>query len=307
VLVRDHAVVDLESGIGREPSPGRDADADNHEVALDHIAHTRKYARDRAIALERIDPMVEEHLDAVLDVHVAVERADLGTQDALVGQLQRIDDSYVEATLARRGCKLAADPAGADHGDAGAVHQLGPQHIAVGERPQVVNAFQGGARHLDPSRLGSRGQQQPVVRQLLSVTEGHARGLRVDRRHGRARLKLDVVLGVEVGRVHVRLLALGLAAEVLLGQRRALVGPLGLGADQDDPPVEAAVAQLLSRLGAGQAGADDHECLLTHRIFLPVKVGYRLTLVSPGGSYRDASLASVSAPSISPKSRSAMS
>src|SRR5438270_13878679 len=66
--------------------------------------------------------------------------------------------------------------------------------------------------------------------------------------------------------MRVSLLALGVAAQVLLGQGRALIRPLGLRADEDHASVEAALAQLLGRLGAGEARADDYECLLSHRV-----------------------------------------
>lgn len=42
--------------------------------------------------------------------------------------------------------------------------------------------------------------------------------------------------------------AFGLAAQVLLGQRWALVRALLLGTDQGDPPVEALLAQCLGGL-----------------------------------------------------------
>ena len=75
------------------------------------------------------------------------------------------------AALARRGGELAADPAGADDGHAAAVPEPLAQHVAVGERAQVVDPVELGARDLDPPRLGARGQQQPVVRQLAAVVE----------------------------------------------------------------------------------------------------------------------------------------
>ena len=59
-------------------------------------------------------------------------------------------------------------------------------------------------------------------------------------------------------RVDVDRLALGLAQQVVLGQRRTLVRPLVLLPDQHDRAVEALVAQGLRGLGAGQARPDDH-------------------------------------------------
>ena len=49
------------------------------------------HARDRAAALKRIHALAEQQLDAVLRVHVAIEARDLGAEDPLVGQLERVD------------------------------------------------------------------------------------------------------------------------------------------------------------------------------------------------------------------------
>jgi hypothetical protein len=57
--------------------------------------------------------------------------------------------------------------------------------------------------------------------------------------------------------MHVRGLALGLAAQVVLGQGRALVGPVRLVADQHHAPVEALLAEGFGSLGAGKRGTDD--------------------------------------------------
>ena len=59
------------------------------------------------------------------------------------------------------------------------------------------------------------------------------------------------MLGVEVLVVDIDLLAPGLAAQVVLRQRRALVRALILRAHQHDAPVEALLAKRLGSLGAG--------------------------------------------------------
>ena len=53
--------------------------------------------------------------------------------------------------------------------------------------------------------------------------------------------------------------ALGLAAQVLLGERRALVGRLRLAPDQQDRALGPALAQLGGAVGRGQAAADQQE------------------------------------------------
>jgi hypothetical protein len=66
---------------------------------------------------------------------------------------------------------------------------------------------------------------------------------------------------VEALVVDVDLLAPDLPAQVVLGQRRPLVGALGLGADQHQAAVEALGTQCLGGLRSGETRADDHECV----------------------------------------------
>ena len=135
--------------------------------------------------------------------------------------------------------------------------------VGVLDAAQVEHAVQLRAGDREPSRLGAGGQQQAVVAQPLAVVEGQLARRRVQAHRRSAEAQLDVVPGVEALVVDVDLLAADLATQVLLGQRRALVGPLVLGPDQHHAPVEALVAQGLGRLRAGQARADDHERLVT--------------------------------------------
>jgi hypothetical protein len=69
------------------------------------------------------------------------------------------------------------------------------------------------------------------------------------------------MLGVPTGRVYVDDVALGLALQIVLGQGRPFIWALALVAHEEDLSVEAFVAQPLGRLGAGQAGAQDHKRL----------------------------------------------
>jgi hypothetical protein len=62
------------------------------------------------------------------------------------------------------------------------------------------------------------------------------------------------------------LLARGLAAQVLLRERRSLVGPLRLRPDEHDRAVEAILPELRSRAGSGQARPHDDEWSLAHDV-----------------------------------------
>ena len=63
---------------------GSDADADDHEVAVEHLG--RRWcgpARRLAVALEGLDAVAQQHPDPVVGVDVAIEGADLGAEHAL--------------------------------------------------------------------------------------------------------------------------------------------------------------------------------------------------------------------------------
>ena len=88
-------------------------------------------------------------------------------------------------------------------------------------------------------------------------------GVGVDGFDGAAGQQLDVVADIEVAVVHARRLGVGLAAQDGLGEWWSLVGQLVFVADEDDTPVEAGGACAFSGVGAGEAGADDDERLVS--------------------------------------------
>ena len=159
-----------------------------------------------------------------------------------------------------RGRGLRADPARPDHDQAPAGGDHVPQAVAVVEGPQHVDAVEVGARDGQPAAARSRspaaGGPSRGVSPSLSVAV-RARG--VDRRHLAPAQELDLLLGVEALGVDVDRVPLGPALQVVLGERRALVGPVRLGPDEDDAPVEALLAQGLGRLRPRQARPHDHE------------------------------------------------
>ena len=129
---------------------------------------------------------------------------------------------------------------------------------------QHVHAVELGAGDRQPPRLGARGQQQPVVAQPLAVVELDLTVRGVESHDGAPQQQLDVVRGIEALGMDVDPLALELAAQVVLGERRPLVGSLRLGADQHDATLEAPLTQRLGGLGARQARPRDHDRLLRH-------------------------------------------
>ena len=199
----------------------------------------------------------------MVGVDVAIDRADLGAEHALERDRERVDDGDVEAALSGGGRDLGADPAGADHDDRAAAVQPLTQKVGVLDGAQVQHAVERCAGDGKAARLGAGGEQQPVVAQPFAIVERHLADRCIEAHGGATEAELDVVGGVEALVVDVDLLAPDLPAQVVLGQRRPLVGALGLGADQHHAPVEALRAQRLGGLRTGETRADDHECLVT--------------------------------------------
>jgi hypothetical protein len=135
----------------------------------------------------------------------------------------------------------------------------GGQGVGVAAAAQVVDAVQVLSGHGEAARGGPGGQQQPVVGDALARGQLQPAAGRIDRADRGGGAELDVVGGVEPLLVHVQAVAVGLAAQVRLGQGRAVVGPLGFVADQQQAAVEAFGAQGLGRFGASQAGPEDHK------------------------------------------------
>ena len=129
-----------------------------------------------------------------------------------------------------------------------------------------MDALELGARSIKAARARTRCQQQPVIAEAPIAFEKQLLDAGLDPGHPGRGPELDLMLAVELGRMHVGLLAL--AAQILLGERRALVRSLGLVADQDQAAIEALLAQGLGGHGAGQAGPDDDEPLICGHAFL---------------------------------------
>lgn len=88
----------------------------------------------------------------------------------------------------------------------------------------------------------------------------------------RAQAQVHVVVGVPPFGVDEAAVALRLAQQIGLGQRRPLIRAVALITDQRDAPV-AVRAQRLCRRGAGQAGADDHEARCSRHRKAAFRVG----------------------------------
>jgi hypothetical protein len=257
-LVDDNAPGHFEPRPLGELGAGQHADAYHHEVAVECAAVGQAHPLDPSGALEGLKAGPGDELGPVIAVDVCVNLADPGPEDALEGDRALLDDGHLEPLLARRGGDLGPDPSRPDDHEAPTAGDALADPLGVAQLAEVEDALEIGAGHSQSPGRGAGGEEQSVVPEALTSGEHDLRGLRVDLFHRRRRAQLDVMLGVEVGVVDEELLALGLGPDEVLGERRALVGRLVLGADQDDASVEALLAQGLGRLRSGEARADDH-------------------------------------------------
>ena len=171
---------------------------------------------------------------------------------------RRIEEGDLGVLVAGGRGDLETDPAAADDHQALAGAEGRPDRVGVGPGAQREGGV--GAGNGDAAGLGPGRQHQRAVRQAGSVCQLDLVGARVDRHDIGAATQLDVVLGVPRLGMHDRSIEVGLAGQVVLGQRRTLVGQLVLGAEEDaDRPGVAGVAQRFRGLGSGQPGSHDHD------------------------------------------------
>ena len=185
--------------------------------------------------------------------------ADLRPQDAGQRRRSRIDRHDLEAEHSERRGHLAADEPEADDRRAPAGPGRLPYPVRVLDGPEVEDARQAGAREGQPPLAATGGDDQPVVGQLLAAFQADSPALGVEGGGPPAEQELDPgAVVVLLGR-HEELLEPGGPAQEGLGQRRALIGQVGLGADHRDAAVEAQPAQLQGGVGAGQPTAQDED------------------------------------------------
>ena len=163
-----------------------------------------------------------------------------------------LDGRHLEAHLAERRRHLGADEAEADHHRPGAGAGRAANAVAILHRAQLEYAREirtGGGERSVPT---ARRDQEPVVGHLLAPLQADDFALGIDRDGADTQTEVDVLLRVVVRRVDELILEPVLAAKIALGQRRAIVGELRLGADEIHGAVVAALAQRRGGTGAGQ-------------------------------------------------------
>ena len=184
---------------------------------------------------------------------------DLGTAHALVRDVLEHHDLALLSERRERGRKLGADEAPADQHDALRRGRLLAQGIGVADRAQVVDPVQ--VRSVDPQDPHVRPGRKERLLEAHQVLVGELRdaGVDVQRHHSGAGQQLDALLGVPVVGPEQHVLARFLPAQVLLGQRRPVVGRIGLAAHQEDVALGPLLAQVARAVAGCDAAADQQE------------------------------------------------
>ena len=126
-------------------------------------------------------------------------------------------------------------------------------------RAQVERRVGTGQLQLARDRTG--GEHELVVAEDVAVGQLDLMAFCVELHRGHAAVQCHVVVGVPLLVVDDRLLERGLALQVVLRQRRTLVGQVGLVGDEIEPARIALITQRLDGLGGGQATTDDDDAL----------------------------------------------
>ena len=129
----------------------------------------------------------------------------------------------------------------------------------IPEGPKVVDALELHAVHPQEVHHRPGGQQGPVERDLLPTLDLGGPGFGIQGHDALAGLQLDPVLLVPITGMNEGVLAIRLAPQVILRERRSIVGRLGLTADHQYRSRCPTLAQLRSTVGGGDARADKQE------------------------------------------------
>ena len=197
-------------------------------------------------------------LHAVRPVQVAEIVRRLGRGDTLQDARRHFQHGHVQPQFGGDGGRLQPDIAAADDDKTAARCKIGLHRIDIGHSADGVDA-----RKVAPDSRGqaagdrSGGQDQfVIVGGFIAQRNGAGGG--VDRGDGVAKPQGDVVFGIEFGAAQPKTLRLHLSHQIGFGQGRALIGGLGLGADQGDLPGVAAVTQSGDHSCPGLSCADYH-------------------------------------------------
>ena len=190
---------------------------------------------------------------------VVVESGHRRRRDALEDSVLHLQHRDREPGLGRDRCDLQADVAATHDDDAPGRPEILLDRVHVGDGAQVVNTRKVASRCREFARSGTCREQQLVVADLGTIATGDALAIGIDSLDAHAATDVDVSALVEPRGPKVHPAEIVLAGEVLLRQRRTLIGDVRLFADYQDLALVVLLTQARRSLSGGVAAADDDD------------------------------------------------
>lgn len=242
------------------------ADADDQQARRDD---TPVFERDTNLVRPFFDTghlRAAQHLNPFGGVAACDDLGDLRRHAAGEDPRQALHKRHRRAALSRACGKFQADEAAAENGDMAALRQMRTDALRIVMAAQRGNAVAiGGARQSAWPRAGRK--QQFVIGDIGAVIEQHPLAGTVDGENRAAAEHADVGFGIAFCRGHE--LRAHPRDQRLLGERRALIGQMGLAADKGDCPGKPFFPQREGCARAAFASADDDES--RHGEILPMR------------------------------------
>ena len=254
-------VVAVDPRIAGETGHRLDPDAHDHEVGRELAPVGKLDGPDRppaaaaavaAVAAEAGEGGAEPEVHPAGAVEVRVERREPAGRDPREQARQRFDDGDGGAPrLDRRRGDLEADVASPDHHHPLGVLHRGADPVRVLNGAKVEHAFEVGSRHpVEPPHPAPGREEEPVIAEGAAGIELDPVGSGVDGSQPGPGQQLDGVVGVERLGAEQHPVPIRAPGEIVLRERRALVGRLVLLRHQEDLPVEALPAEAVHGLSA---------------------------------------------------------
>ncbi len=261
MLVDDDAArLDGEPELGGQLGARVDADADDHDVGVQHGAVGELDPDGVLVLTDEADSAgAQQDPRAAAFVRVAdgvgQQRCDRPAEQAVA----RLDDGHRGAERAGARGDLEPDEATPDDDDLARLAEPGRQPVGVSQGAHRVDPVELGAVDGERPVDGARAQGEAVEpeRAARGGDGAASTGIPLDRRHGVAGDELDAEVGEPRGVVEDERGAVVLAAQVALRQRGAFVGRVGLVTDEDDRLDVPELAQGRDERDGGLARADD--------------------------------------------------
>ena len=193
-------------------------------------------------------------------MRVMVEVRQRLARDARQHARQRLQQRHLRTELAQNGGRLQSDIAAADDDHAvRAAVEIGHHRIDVAAVTDGIDADQIGARAAQSARVAARRPDQRAIADRAAILEGDGPRLRIDRRHRIAEQQVDPLLGPEGGRADIEPIEALFPRQIVLAERRALIGRLMLAADHGHGAFIAHLPQQHAELRTAMARADDDD------------------------------------------------